>query len=116
MPHFKAFGMINLQYEIIISQKIYNRVTTHNKSKYLVRNSLHQPLNIFYHSSYLSCNWYTNYTLLKEIKQTYLEKRTLVKNFSCRIQYSFYDEQPHGVGPDQNMKVQANGGMKYPFS
>ena len=58
----------------------------------------------------------TNYTLLKEIKQTYLEKRTLVKNFSCRIQYSFYDEQPHGVGPDQNMKVQANGGMKYPIS
>ena len=57
------------------------------------------------------------YTLLKEIKQTtYLEKRTLVKNFSCRIQYSFYDEQPHGVGPDQNMKVQANGGMKYPIS
>ena len=63
-----------------------------------------------------SCNWYTNYTMLKEIKQTYLEKRTLVKNFSCRIQYSFYDEQPHGVGPDQNMKVQANDDMKYPIS
>ena len=56
-----------------------------------------------------------NYTLLKEIKQTYLEKRTLVKNFSCRIQYSFYDEQTHDVGPDQNMKVQANGDMKYPI-
>ena len=25
--HFKAFGMINLQYEIRICQKIYNRVT-----------------------------------------------------------------------------------------
>ena len=39
-----------------------------------------------------------------------------MKNFSCQIQYSFYDEQSHGVGPDQNMKVQANGDMKYPIS
>jgi hypothetical protein len=36
--------MMNLHYEIRICQKIYNRVTTHNKSKCLVRNSLHQTL------------------------------------------------------------------------
>ena len=42
--HFKALGMMNLHYEIRICQKIYNRVTTHNKSKCLVRNSLHQLL------------------------------------------------------------------------
>ena len=41
---FKAFGMMNLHYEIGICQNVYNRVTTHNKSKYLVRNSLHQTL------------------------------------------------------------------------
>jgi hypothetical protein len=43
----KAFDIMNLHYEIRICQKIYNRVTTHNgpthnKSKCLVRNSLHQ--------------------------------------------------------------------------
>ena len=38
------FGLINLHYEIRICQKIYNRVTTHSKSKCLVRNSLHQML------------------------------------------------------------------------
>ena len=27
MSHFKAFGMINLQYEIRICQIIYNKVT-----------------------------------------------------------------------------------------
>ena len=42
--HFKAFDMINLHYEIRICQKIYNRVTTDNKSKCLVRNRLHQML------------------------------------------------------------------------
>ena len=42
--HFEVFGMLNLHYEISICQKIYNRVTTHNKSKCLVRNSLHQTL------------------------------------------------------------------------
>ena len=44
MNFIKAFGMINLHYEIRICQKIYNRVTTHNKRKCLVRNSLHQTL------------------------------------------------------------------------
>ena len=42
--YFEAFAMMNLHYEIRICQKIYNRVTTHNKSKCLVQNSLHQTL------------------------------------------------------------------------
>ena len=42
--HFEVFGMLDLHYEIRICQKIYNRVTTHNKSKCLVRNNLHQTL------------------------------------------------------------------------
>ena len=45
--HFKAFSMIDLHDEIRICQKIYNRVTTHNKNKCLVRNSLHQALPKF---------------------------------------------------------------------
>ena len=42
--HCKAFGKMNLHYEIEVCQRIYNRVTTHNKRKYLVQNSLHQTL------------------------------------------------------------------------
>ena len=45
MPHLKAFGMMNLHYEIRICQKISNRVTTQNKSICLVQNSLHQTLS-----------------------------------------------------------------------
>ena len=40
--------MINLHYEIRLWQKIYNRVTTHNKKKCLVRNSLHQKLHLLW--------------------------------------------------------------------
>ena len=32
MFHFKAFGIINLHYEVRICEKTYSRVTTHNKS------------------------------------------------------------------------------------
>ena len=39
--------MINFHYELRICQKIYNRVTTHNNSICLVRNSLHQTLHRF---------------------------------------------------------------------
>ena len=38
---------MNLHYEIRICQKIYNRVTNYNKSKCLVRNSLHQTLVVY---------------------------------------------------------------------
>ena len=31
--HLKAFGMMNLHYEIRICQEIYNRIITNNKSK-----------------------------------------------------------------------------------
>ena len=33
MPHFKAFGMINLQYEIIIWQEILNKAKNDNNSQ-----------------------------------------------------------------------------------
>ena len=53
------FGMMNLDYEIRIYQKIYNSVTTYNKSKCLVRNSLHQMLvanlpQMFFHDQNLA--------------------------------------------------------------
>ena len=34
MPHFKAFGMINLQYEVSICQILYNKGTITNTSWY----------------------------------------------------------------------------------
>ena len=42
--HFKAFGMINLHYEIIICQKIYNRVTITVYVKCVVRFNVHKTL------------------------------------------------------------------------
>ena len=41
---FKAFGMINLHYEIRICQKIYNRVTLKVYVKCVVRFNLHKTL------------------------------------------------------------------------
>ena len=42
--HFKAFGMINLQYETRICQKIYNRVTMTVYVKCVVRFNVHHTL------------------------------------------------------------------------
>ena len=42
--HFKAFGMINLHYEIRICQKIYNRVTMTVYVKCVVRFNVHKTL------------------------------------------------------------------------
>ena len=39
--HFKAFGMINLHYEIKICQKIYNKVTMTVYVKCVVRFNAH---------------------------------------------------------------------------
>ena len=42
--HFKAFGMINLHYEIRICQKIYNKVTTTVYVKCEVQFNMHKTL------------------------------------------------------------------------
>ena len=44
--NFKAFGMINLHYEIIICQKIYNRVIMTVYIKCVVRFNVHKTLDI----------------------------------------------------------------------
>ena len=51
MPHLKAFGMINLQYEIRICQKIYNRVTMTVYVKCVFLFNMHKKLycQIVYH-------------------------------------------------------------------
>ena len=46
MFHFKAFGMINLHYEIKICQKIYNRVTMTVYGKCVVRFNVHKTLGM----------------------------------------------------------------------
>ena len=54
--HLKAFGMINLQYEIRICQKIYNKVTMTVYVKCVVRFNAHQTLvNIRYENAF--CNF-----------------------------------------------------------
>ena len=47
--HFKAFSMINLQYEIKICQKIYNRVTMTVHVKFVVRFNVHKTFPSSYH-------------------------------------------------------------------
>ena len=47
--HFKAFGIINLHYEIRIFQKIYSRVTMTVYVKCVVRFNLHKMLPILPH-------------------------------------------------------------------
>ena len=47
--HFKAFSMINLQYEIKICQKIYNRVTMTVYVKFVVRFNVHKTLPSSYY-------------------------------------------------------------------
>ena len=46
--HFKAFGMINLHFEIRICQKIYNRVTMKVYVKCVVRFNVHKTLSKFW--------------------------------------------------------------------
>ena len=87
--HFKAFGMMNLHYEIRICQKIYNRVTTHNKSKCLVRNSLHQTLHIVKEIIHDLNHDLTFYCIHNQLCLQAREKHTKWDNLVCLTLYIF---------------------------